>query len=211
MFRSAEVLGVHRVEFLGWTDSGMMGEQTNEVPWCFWQADVEIAARRLATILEEESPDVITIYDDNGGYGHPDHIQVHRVGARAAELVQLDAVFQATMNRDRMREMMDAAVAEAVEALADEQLEERRRAVEEDQMGEPEAAITHAVDVVDFVGQKRQAMLAHASQIGEDSFFMTMPEEMFARAFGTEWFVQLGVTRAPDAPFGGDLFAGLPA
>ena len=85
-YASAAVLGAKRVEFLGYTDSGMMGEPSNDAPYCFWQADVEHAARRLAVILDEEEPDVLTIYDDNGGYGHPDHIQVHRVGRRAAEL-----------------------------------------------------------------------------------------------------------------------------
>ena len=82
-YASAAVLGAKRVEFLGYTDSGMMGEPSNDAPYCFWQADVEHAARRLAVILDEEEPDVLTIYDDNGGYGHPDHIQVHRVGRRA--------------------------------------------------------------------------------------------------------------------------------
>ena len=84
-YDSAAALGVERVEFLGYTDSGMMGEETNDLPWCFWQADVDQAAHRLAAILAEEQPDLVTIYDDNGGYGHPDHIQVHRVGLRAAE------------------------------------------------------------------------------------------------------------------------------
>jgi LmbE family N-acetylglucosaminyl deacetylase len=79
-YASAEILGASRVEFLGFTDSGMMGEPTNDAPYCFWRAPVEHAARRLSVILDEEEPDVLTVYDDEGGYGHPDHIQVHRVG-----------------------------------------------------------------------------------------------------------------------------------
>ena len=75
------VLGVDRVEFLGYVDSGMVGTPTNEVPWSFWQTALDQAAARLAAILGEEQADVLTIYDDNGGYGHPDHIQVHRVGS----------------------------------------------------------------------------------------------------------------------------------
>jgi LmbE family N-acetylglucosaminyl deacetylase len=200
---SAEVLGADRVEFLGYVDSGMMGEPTNDDPTCFWQADVDEAAERLAAILRDVGADVLTIYDWHGNYGHPDHIQVHRVGARAAELVELGQVFQATMNRDRMMAMMD----EAIDDASDEELEQRRRMMDEDPMGEPEAAITHAVDVASFVGHKRRAMEAHASQISEDSFFMQMPEEVFAMAFGTEWFVQLGATREAGAPFGDDLFA----
>ena len=83
---AAEILGVSRVEFLGYVDSGMMGTPENEAPGSFWQADVEEAAQRLAAILREEDAAVLTAYDENGVYGHPDHIQVHRVGLRAAEL-----------------------------------------------------------------------------------------------------------------------------
>ena len=109
VYESARILGVDRVEFLGYTDSGMIGESTNDAPWCFWQADVEQAARRLATILEEEQPEVLTVYDDNGGYGHPDHIQVHRVGRRAGELAGVPAVVQGTINRDVIARAMARA------------------------------------------------------------------------------------------------------
>ena len=78
----------------------MMGTPTNDVPWSFWQADVDQAAARLAAILGEEQADVLTIYDDNGGYGHPDHIQVHRVGIAGRGARRHRAVFQNTINRD---------------------------------------------------------------------------------------------------------------
>ena len=68
---SAEILGAARVEFLPYIDSGMMGEPSNEDPACFWQAPVEDAARQLADLLVQESADVLTVYDDNGGYGTP--------------------------------------------------------------------------------------------------------------------------------------------
>src|SRR5687767_4397524 len=77
---SAAILGGARVEFLGYVDSGMIGTPENDVPESFWQADLEEAATRLATILTEEGADVVTIYDEHGHYGHPDHIQVYRVG-----------------------------------------------------------------------------------------------------------------------------------
>ena len=101
---AASILGVARVEFLGFRDSGMMGEDANQHPESFWRAEVATAAGRVAAILEEESADVLSVYDDHGGYGHPDHIQVHRVGHRAAELVGTPRVFEATMNRDLIRE-----------------------------------------------------------------------------------------------------------
>jgi LmbE family N-acetylglucosaminyl deacetylase len=203
--RSAEVLGADRVEFLGYEDSGMMGEPTNDNPACFWQADVDEAADKLAGLLREVDADVITIYDHIGGYGHPDHIQVHRVGARAAELAGVDHVFQGTMNRDRVLEMI-ASQRENPD-FADEIGEGPD--IDEENFGQPEALITHAIDVSGFVDHKRQSMLAHRSQIADDSFFIKMPLEAFAAAFGTEWFIELGVPRAEGAPFGDDLFAGV--
>src|ERR1700686_948079 len=99
---ACEVLGVARHEYLGYQDSGMAGEPTNDDPSSFWRADVDEAAARLAAILDEEHAQVFVTYDENGGYGHPDHIQVHRVGLRAAERAGTERVFMATMNRDHM-------------------------------------------------------------------------------------------------------------
>src|SRR5688572_16767467 len=99
---SAEILGVAAVEFLGYRDSGMIGTPENDLAGSFWSADVDQAAAQLAEILRRESADVLTVYDDNGNYGHPDHIQVHRVGVRAAELAGTPRVYEATVNRDAM-------------------------------------------------------------------------------------------------------------
>ncbi|GLZ40419.1 PIG-L family deacetylase [Actinokineospora sp. NBRC 105648] len=180
---AADILGVSRVEFLGYQDSGMMGDPTNDGPDTFWQASVEEAANRLAAILTQESADVLTIYDDNGGYGHPDHIQVHRVGARAAELAGTPRVYQATVNRDEMRRRMAEARAAGDESFGPP---------EDIEMGKPEIELTAAVDVTKYLDTKRAAMRAHASQIAEDSFFLAIPDEGFAMAFGTEYFIRAG-------------------
>jgi len=202
--RSAEILGAKRVEFLGYEDSGMMGEPTNENVASFWQADVDEAAERLAEILREEQADVLTVYDDHGGYGHPDHIQVHRVGVRAAQMAGVHRIFEGTMNRTRIREMVRSArdAGELTEAPD----------VDGDQagFGTEEEDITHSVDVSAFVDRKLESMKAHASQIGPEHFFLTMPSEVFAAAFGQEWYIEHGATRSPNEPFGADLFAGLP-
>ncbi|GAA3549173.1 PIG-L family deacetylase [Amycolatopsis ultiminotia] len=184
---AGEALGVARVEFLGYRDSGMMGEATNDEPGTFWTAPVEEAAARLAEILREESADVVTVYDDHGNYGHPDHIQVHRVGMRAAELAGTPRVYQATTNRDQLRRGLRQAVQDDLiprEALPDPDAA--------DPMGTPESEITAAVDVTPYLSAKRAAMRAHPSQISEDTFFLTMPEEGFRRMFGTEWFLRPG-------------------
>jgi LmbE family N-acetylglucosaminyl deacetylase len=204
---AARIAGAARVAFLGYEDSGMMGEPTNDNPACFWQADLEEAAGRLAAILTEEGADILTVYDDHGGYGHPDHIQVHRVGVRAAELAGVRHVFESTMNRTHLQELMAQAEADGV--LADDTVDgEERRAVATDMtFGSPAELITHAVDVSAFLDRKRQAMIAHASQIAPDSFFLAMPPEAFAGGFGTEWYIERGRPRAADAAFATDLFA----
>ncbi len=199
--RSAEVLGAARVEFLGYHDSGMMGTPENDLPDAFWQADVEEAAERLAIILREEQAEVLTAYDSDGSYGHPDHIQVHRVGVRAAELAGTPRVFEATMNRDYLREMMQAAVATG-EMPADEVPD----VTEMETFGRPASVITTTVDVRDHIKAKRESMAVHASQISESHFFLAMPDDAFARSFGQEWFVRHGV---PDGHRDDDLFAGL--
>lgn len=182
---AAKVLGVARVEFLGYTDSGMMGDPANDEPGTFWTAPVEEAAGRLAAILCEEDAEILTCYDDNGGYGHPDHIQVHRVGLRAAELAGTPRVFQATTDGDHLRRGM-AALAEASPGTPMPSEEEAAA------IGKPEGEITTRVDVTPWLEYKRQAMRAHPSQISEDSFFLAMPDEGFRYAFGTEWFIRVG-------------------
>ncbi|HVX44903.1 MAG TPA: PIG-L family deacetylase [Mycobacteriales bacterium] len=182
---SAEVLGVARVEFLGYADSGMAGEPTNQAPNAFAAAPVDEAAQRLAAILQEENAGVLTCYDSYGGYGHPDHIQVHHVGLRAAELAGTPRVYQATMSRDRLAEQIrnqpDAGLpAEAATTW-----------------GTPEAEITAAVDVTPWQKFKRESMRVHASQIYPDSPFLGIDDEAFAYAFGTEWFI--GPEGAPDS------------
>lgn len=199
---SARLLGVQRVEFLGYVDSGMMGEPTNDFPYSFWQADVDHAAGRLAAILAEEDARVLTIYDDFGGYGHPDHIQVHRVGLRAAAMAGTPEVFQGTMNNDHIRRSVAAIRAmqesDGVEAPADAPTDEE---LDSTTFGKPEVELTHAIDVRDLLAVKKASMMAHESQIGPDSWFLTMGDDAFAMAFGTEWFIRTGHARAHDAPF----------
>ena len=188
---AADVLGVARVDILGYRDSGMIGEPTNDHPDCFWQADVEVAAAGLAEILRDVGADVLTVYDEHGGYGHPDHIQVHRVGYRAAELAAVPVVYEVTINRDNALAMM-----------AELPPDQERPTIEDNPLfGTPAAQITHAVDVSSVVDRKRRAMAAHRSQISEESFFLSMPEDRFAMAFGTEWFIRQDMPRAPADPF----------
>ena len=186
---SCQVLGVSRHEFLGYHDSGMAGEATNDDPNCFWQADVEEAAERLETILRDEGADVVVFYDENGGYGHPDHIQVHRVGRRAAERAGTARAYMATVNRDYLLSLADRSD-EVDLPMPDEQ-----RAMLEN-LGVRGERVTTEIDVRAFLGHKRRAMEAHASQISDTSFFLTMPPEAFALVWGQEWFIRVGASPA---------------
>ena len=185
---SAQIIGASRVEFLGYRDSGMVGTPANDHPEAFCQADLDEAAERLAAILRDEAAEVVTIYDENGVYGHPDHVQVHRVGVRATELAGTPRVFESTMNRDYLRDLREQAQEAGADAGAVDSPD-----VEEMQLGLPGDKITTRVDVSAHVDRKRASMRAHASQISEQSFFLAMPDEVFARVFGIEWFIRRGV------------------
>ncbi len=207
---AAQILGVHRVEMLGYVDSGMEGEPGNDDPDCFWQADLDGAAARLSAILVEERADLLTCYDDWGTYGHPDHIQVHRVGVRAAEMAGVGLVYEATVDRDHFK----VVAAEVMAMMADpgpdggmdeSDLAELRSEVGEGRLGVDAATITHRVDVSSVVVEKRSALAAHASQVPESSFFLSLPMGAFATVFGTEWFRRRGAM--PGSATGSDLFA----
>ncbi|HVF32626.1 MAG TPA: PIG-L family deacetylase [Acidimicrobiales bacterium] len=189
---SARVLGVARSEFLGYVDSGMTGTPENEAPEAFWQADVEEAAERLARILREESAEVLTVYDDNGNYGHPDHIQVHRVGVRAAELAGVERVYESTVDQDYFRELMTRAEELGLPDFTEGDGGETPDGDAEFDMGKPAAEITTRVDVRGFLDVKRRSMQAHASQIAETSFFLAMPPAAFEATWGTEWYIRRG-------------------
>jgi LmbE family N-acetylglucosaminyl deacetylase len=188
---AASVLGAARVEFLPFHDSGMAGEPTNDGPDAFAAADVELAADRLAELLREEHADVLTVYDERGGYGHPDHIQVHVVGRRAAALAGTARVYAATTSKEHFLSLG--------ERLADQVPPDMERPdPEELDLGVAEARITTRVDVREKLDRKRAAMAAHPSQITDESFFLALPPDAFELVFGTEWFVRLDET--PAAP-----------
>ena len=201
-YESARILGVDRVEFLGYVDSGMAGTATADEPWTFAQTPVDQAAARLALVLGEERADVLTTYDDNGGYGHPDHIQVHRVGRRAGELAEVPRRYMATMNRDFIMELISSRMAESDVDLGDAEAPE----IDEENFGQPASVITHRIDVTEHIAEKRASMRAHASQISDAHFFLALPDDAFAVSFGQEWFIAEGSTGGGE-PFATDLFA----
>lgn len=198
---SAAALGIDRVEFLDYTDSGMTGWDQNNHHQAFCKADPDTVAARVADLLRQERADVFTIYDWHGGYGHPDHIQVHRVGCRAEQLVRDDLpglrVLESTMNRDGMRRMISIAQEMGIDDAGPDgqdgsDFDPDGPMDDGNPMGTPEAELTLGVDVRAFTEHKRAAIAAHRSQVSDSSFFLQMPPEIFVEAFGHEWFIEHG-------------------
>ncbi len=198
---SAKILGSELV-VLGYEDSGMMGEPANENPSCFWQTDLETVAVRLGEILRSVDADVLTVYDAHGLYGHPDHIKVHQVGLRAAELIGLDRVYMGTVNRDRalagFSAMRDQLGPDADLPDPDEFAE----------FGMAENDLSFEIDVTSHVEVKKQALSQHRSQVSPDDFFLAMPDTAFQAMFGSETFAIHGVTNT-GGPTMVDLLPGL--
>ncbi len=180
---AAAVLGVARQHLLGYHDSGMEGEESNARDDVFATADRDEAAGRLAAVLVEEGSDVLVVYDEHGGYGHPDHVRVHDVGMAAAERAGTPVVYLTTMDRDVMAELRRRAV-ESGDG-SDDEFEGA------DTMGEPATRITTELDVSPWLAAKRAAMAAHASQISEESFFLSLPDDLFAEVWGREWYIRV--------------------
>ncbi|HEY5032033.1 MAG TPA: PIG-L family deacetylase [Actinomycetes bacterium] len=205
--RSATALGCSRTEVLGYADSGLDGLAAGEgaVP-AFASADVDAAAERLAELLREERADVLTVYDPAGGYGHPDHVQVHHVGLRAADLAGTPVVLEATVDRDLITRAL-RLVQKVYRFPAEFDPTTFDRAYT------PRAQLTHKVDVRRYAVRKRTSMAAHASQATADgadrtlAAFLRMPMPVFRRVFGQEWYVERG--RRPGGPLLDDIFATL--
>jgi len=203
--RSAHAIGATRVEFLGYADSGMAGTATPS-GWGtpFARADVEEAGQRLAAVLREEEADAVTIYDPAGGYGHPDHVQVHRVGTRAAAIAGTPVVLEATADRDLLRRAL--RVARWIRRVPTGSLP---IGIEDGYT--PRAGLTHRVDVSGYLDRKRAAMAAHVTQSSAPdrtlAAFLRWPGPIYRRAFRHEWFVEHG--RTPASPLLDDIFATL--
>jgi LmbE family N-acetylglucosaminyl deacetylase len=206
--RSAAALGCARVVRLGYADSGMADARTGH-PDSFADVDLDTAARRLADVLIEEAADVLTTYDAVGGYGHPDHVAVHRVGARAAELAGTPVVLQATVDRQVLLRVLGLLARGRRRLNLPAEFDPNRFSTAYTDRAE----LTHRVRVGRYARAKRAAMQAHASQASADfgartlSFCLRLPGPLFRAAFGREWFVQAG--RSPVRPLLDDVFGDL--
>jgi LmbE family N-acetylglucosaminyl deacetylase len=204
--RSCEILGVSALEMLGYRDSGMLGWPENDAPGAFWSFDIAEAARPLVALMEQYRPQVVVTYDANGFYGHPDHIQAHRVTIAAAEATGIPAkVYFPTFPRS-VTGAFTEALREAGEPMP-EIADADGDVTPPDAWGTLDEEVSAWIDCSGVVAQKRQALAAHASQT-ESTFFLRISESRFASMFGTEAYLRhYDRTGAPVPEF--DLFAGL--
>jgi LmbE family N-acetylglucosaminyl deacetylase len=214
--KSCELLGVSQLELLGYADSGMMGWATNDAPGSFWTVPVPDAAERLAALMRRERPDVVVTYDENGFYGHPDHIQAHRITVAALDRLSADEqpakVYWTTMPRttiaELIRRMGDEAAASAEQESGEPETDGQEAAGEEPpSLGLPDEEITTWVDISGYTDQKFDALSAHESQ-PDNAFFTALGRQEFARLLGRETFVRVRDTTGTPTPED-DVFCGL--
>src|SRR6202453_3831344 len=177
---SCKVLGVTNLELLGYHDSGMEGWPQNDAPGSFWRTPVAAAGSRLAALMRAFEPQVVVTYDENGFYGHPDHIQANRVTHAAIAECGIPAeMYYTAMPRSRLHGSRDLMLEAGVE-LPDE-------VQENPDFGTPDELITTTIDCSDFTAQKYASLAAHASQ-SDNIFFLKMGEELFGSIMGAESF-----------------------
>jgi LmbE family N-acetylglucosaminyl deacetylase len=201
---SCEVLKISHLELLDYADSGMMGWPANDATGSFWRTPVAEGAARLAELMLQYRPDVVVTYDENGFYGHPDHIQANRITTAALELTDLTPkVYWTTMPHSAVRRFGEVMR----EFGEDGEQPDSEAPVELPDIGLPDDEISTWVDTTEFGGQKFDALAAHASQ-GENIFFLKMGRERFTDLMGVETFVRVRDTTGAALPEK-DLFAGL--
>ncbi len=213
--KAMAILGVGHHEFLGFRDSGMMGTEANDHPEAFWNADFMEASKRLVSVLRRLRPEVMVIYDPFGGYGHPDHIQVHRVGMAAyfgcadlgrfplaggEDAWQPSKLYWTAWPRSRMIKLAEVGV--QVGMMDEAEAEEWRAS------GTPDEDVTARIDVRRYFDRKLEALTAHKSQIPDDWFLLKLPQEIQPEVMGHEYFVRIS-TRVEAPVHEDDLFTGL--
>lgn len=210
-----KIIGVSDHRFLGaphriWRDSGMMGTEPNSRPDVFWSANIDDAAQELVKIILETRPDVLITYDTNGGYGHPDHIQAHRVAMRAAELARsagwsIPKIYWNTIPRS----VIEEGIAEMKKIGSDFMGVEK---AEDFPFAQPDELVTTVVDGGSFVEKKMAAMKAHSTQISVDGPFFALSNNLGLQVFGNEYYTLVhGEKSGPfdDQGRETDIFAGI--
>jgi N-acetyl-1-D-myo-inositol-2-amino-2-deoxy-alpha-D-glucopyranoside deacetylase len=215
-----EILGVQDHRFLGgpgrFRDSGMMGVASNDRADCFWRADLLEASSALVPIIRETRPHVVVTYDDFGGYGHPDHIQAHRVTHYALSLAESPSFLADTGEAWSVPKVYWTAFPRSVmragiEALREQGSDSEFAAMDPDDI--PFACddewITTVIDGRDYLDVKMQALAAHRTQVTVDGGFFALSNNLGSEVMGSEYYRLVRGTPVRGAgEHETDLFAG---
>jgi mycothiol conjugate amidase Mca len=216
---AVRILRVSRLVKLGYRDSGMAGTADNEHPDSFQQASFDEAVERVVRVIREERPQVVVTYDEAGVYGHPDHVKAHQVAVAAFNAAGDAArfpsagsawapakLYYSVVPRSALARFIERVREAGIQVPFGRQVDDPDSADEDPPFGVADERVTTTVDVAAYVGQKRAALEAHRTQMGPEQFFMRLPPELFAEAFGRETFQRVaGPGGTPET----DLFAGI--
>jgi N-acetyl-1-D-myo-inositol-2-amino-2-deoxy-alpha-D-glucopyranoside deacetylase len=205
-------LGVTDHRFLGegmriYRDSGMSGSETNKNTEVFCQADIELASDDLVKVIDEVKPHVLITYDEFGGYGHPDHIQTHKVTMRATEKSKwkIPKIYWNVIPKSILQNGIETWRNEGLNFQSVEKVEDFPFAKED-------SYVDAIVDATPYAERKKMAMLAHATQISVDGRFFALSDDIGVKIFGVEYYTLIKGIKS--APFNNnnqelDLFAGI--
>lgn len=210
-----KVLGVSDFRFLGapekvFRDSGMIDTEPNKRADNFWNADLDEAAEYLVSIILEIKPQVLVTYDEIGGYGHPDHIQAHRVAMRAAEIARergwaIQKIYWNTIPKSVIEQGIEALKGTGNQFFGVEKAEDFPFA-------QPDELVTTVINAEDFVTKKMDAMRAHPTQIAVDGPFFALSDNLGFKVWGQEFYRLVLGELGPDRNSDGretDLFSGV--
>ena len=208
-----KILGVSDHRFLGdglikFRDSGMMGTEPNERPDVFWQADLESAADLLVEVIHEIKPHILITYDEIGGYGHPDHIQAHRVAMRASEKAtdwKIEKIYWNTIPKSLIAKGIEEMKKTGSDFFGAE-------SVDDLPFAKDDSLVTTLIDGSKYVDLKMKAMEAHETQISLDGPFFALSNNLGQQIWGQEFYTLVEGTKS--GPFDEEgretnLFAGL--
>ena len=194
-----KALGISDFRFLGaptskFRDSGMMGTESNNRPDVFWQADLDSAARILVDVIEEVKPHILITYDEIGGYGHPDHIQAHRVAMRASELSewQIQKIYWNTIPKSVIAQGMEKMKEIGSDFFGAESIDDIPFAKDDE-------FVTTLIAGTAYVDRKMAAMKAHETQIALDGPFFALSNNLGMQIWGDEYYTLVKGTKS--APF----------
>ncbi len=226
-----DIIGVPHSEQLGYRDSGMIGTADNEDPRSFNKADLGEATGRLVRLVREYRPDVLVCYNETGGYGHPDHVNAHRITVAAYEAAadpaqypdmgaphQVQKLYYTSWNFKRWQALTEEMKARGLKPPfgdddedSDKTPEQREKEAAEwmERVKTEMARQTTEVDCREYVTLVRRAARCHRTQFSQDSFFYTLPDDLNELAFGKETFVRVKLLVDVAEGLETDLFAGL--